>query len=129
MRIELQHPEVAFRSCDDCRKWFYDEKTGKPRTSRDGSRLPRLKESTLACVADRCPKGHYSKPIQLSIADRVVLDLYRASRATGGAVLSDEERGDELLMLALGLIDNVVEQARLMQLSQSMAAIALSVKG
>ena len=31
LRLELEHPKVAFRDCGHCRKYYYDEKTGKAR--------------------------------------------------------------------------------------------------
>lgn len=123
------HPEVAFRSCDDCRKWYYDEETGEPRVSvRTGERLERLKESTLLCVMDKCPKGHYSKPIELSEADRQVVDLYRAAKATGGAVLNEEERRDNILKLVFGQLDVVFASAERAQLTQSLAAMVLRAR-
>lgn len=49
----LDHPEVAYRTCEECCRWFYDSKTGI-RSERFGEPLPRDDGSKPSCLA--CPK-------------------------------------------------------------------------
>ena len=49
----LAHPEVAFRSCEDCERWIYDAETGKKKT-RAGRPIARPHISRPPCST--CPK-------------------------------------------------------------------------
>lgn len=105
--MQLFHPEVAYRSCDDCRRWFYDPKTGERRKSRTGGYLKRQSESSLPCVSDECPKGDYKKPIESSLEIDRTLTLYRHAKATGGRSLTTAEAKDRLLAEAFALLDDL----------------------
>lgn len=106
IRLETQHPSVAFRDCNDCRKHLYNETgpdAGKPILAR-GTKLPVLrdKRSPPMCELDGCPKGHWSKPNnKLTERDHEFVVLVRASMATGGSVLTAAERCDPLFTHAL----------------------------
>ena len=57
LRLALEHPEVADRSCDDCRKWMYDDagNVAKRRDTR-GIELPILRPAAVPTPCYRCPK-------------------------------------------------------------------------
>lgn len=59
MRLLLLHPLVAWRDCEHCLKYRYDEKTGKPETQRRSEELiPRDEAFPALCrTAKGCPKG------------------------------------------------------------------------
>lgn len=48
MGLILAHPEVAYRSCQDCKAWIFDHKTGK-KEMRNGQPIPRLPGVKLPC--------------------------------------------------------------------------------
>lgn len=62
----------------------------------------------VPCETDAgCKKGHWSKPIEIKPKFIKLLNLYDAVRATSGACLSEEQKGNMLLMRALAMIDSV----------------------
>lgn len=129
IELELYHPEVAFRSCEFCKEYQHDETTGKPvQNIRTKELLKRTKLETLPCIQDTCPKGHYSKPIAISRRERRIIDLYRAAKASGGAILTDAERRDSLVAKAFSIMDELFEQASTQAIASSVAAIVLSSK-
>ena len=54
MSLLLTHPEVAYRSCEDCKRWIYDDKTGERRNLRTGEPMERPRGVPTPCL--RCPK-------------------------------------------------------------------------
>lgn len=127
MELELYNPKVAFRSCEFCKQFVHDEETGEPRRNiRTKELLPRLKLDSLPCVMDVCAKGHYLNPIKISRRERKIIDLYKASKASGGAVLNDAERNDRLILKAFAVLEDVFETAKNEAMAQSVAAIALA---
>jgi hypothetical protein len=48
----LAHPEVAYRSCEDCKRWVYVDQTGKQQKDRKGHALQRVGRTPC----DRCAK-------------------------------------------------------------------------
>ena len=127
VRLELYHPEVAFRNCNHCRKFFYDDKTGKPREDRNKQLLPRLKETTLPCVnGEGCPKGHYSKPLKLSPEERQIVDLYGMVRATGGMCLTEAERNDSITTYSLSLIDSEYRRFESQETARNIAGVVIA---
>lgn len=67
MRLRLLHPEISGVSCDDCKLFLFDLKTGK-KELHCGEPIARPKGTKPPCDfgPDQCPKGHYSKPKELS---------------------------------------------------------------
>lgn len=62
-----EHPTVATRSCDDCRKWEHNETDGKRIENQDGTPRLRIIQSTPPCEDERgCPKGHWREPLELT---------------------------------------------------------------
>ncbi len=68
--------------------------------TRAGELEPRVWKLRPPCENPKqgCAKGHWSAPIEITAAQRRVLDLFEAATATGGAVLSEAERRDEILL-------------------------------
>lgn len=129
VELELYHPEVAFRSCKFCKEYQHDEQTGLPvRNHRTKELLKRTKLETVPCIQDRCPKGHFDKPIEISKRERRIIDLYRAAKASGGAVLTEAERRDALVARAFSMLEDVYEQARNQAIATSVASIVLASK-
>jgi hypothetical protein len=89
--LQRLHPEVAGRSCDDCRKYIYTA-AGEIDTYQDldesGAVVKRPKERlpgirTPCDTPTGCPKGHYTAPFELSSRAASALDYYRRCRAVG----------------------------------------------
>lgn len=60
----MSSPQLALRSCEDCRAWLYDLQTGLPIIDRKGNKQPR--KTPTPCELSGCPKGHWRAPIELS---------------------------------------------------------------
>ncbi len=88
MLLILRHPEVAFRDCGHCRKWQYDEKTGR-QTMWHGKPLARPPKLKLPCEyilpngQTKCPKGSPHAGRALTEANYEAYDHYLQCRATG----------------------------------------------
>lgn len=66
LEIALTHPLLSLRSCDMCRKWWFDEDTGYV-CQNAGGPVKRPSYSILACDTNTgCPKGHHSHPIEMN---------------------------------------------------------------
>lgn len=66
--LELLHPAVAFRDCQLCQKYKYNEETGILATwGPDNEPLPRGPKGKPPCrTASGCPKGTPENPLSLS---------------------------------------------------------------
>ena len=73
-----------------------------------------------------CKKGHWRKPIEIKPHFMKLLNLYDAVRATSGACLSEEQRGNVLLMRALAMVDSVARQGERMALASIVRSSVLS---
>lgn len=81
--IELTAPQVARRSCDECRKWWYDHDTGKV-VEKGGKKLKRVPGSSLPCEAGvGCAKGHWHAPKSLSAKNHKAYEHYLGCRSLG----------------------------------------------
>jgi hypothetical protein len=84
------HPEVAYRSCDDCRVHEYDD-SGKQKTlievTPDGEiEVPKKRPpgAKLPCETNAgCPKGHWLEPKGFTPASRLAYEFFCECRATG----------------------------------------------
>lgn len=103
----LGNPLLANRSCADCAKYRYDDQTGRLRKNRDGS--PMLRPAGMSTPCHRCPKisPRQEWRFRLSKQNRRTVELYYASRATGGACLG-ELATDEILIANFAAIDQIV---------------------
>jgi hypothetical protein len=98
VQLILLHPEVAFRDCEHCLVYSYDEETGELEYGRelgpDGERLPlkRLPVLPAPCrrvdrhgkpVEPGCPKGTPENPVALSPQNEAAWQYWRECRAVG----------------------------------------------
>lgn len=89
MKLVLLHPEVAYRDCQHCLKFLYDDK-GKPVPSReaeisgkDGKYRERDSSCPPECRTDKgCPKGTPEKPKTLTPENTQAWIHYRECKAT-----------------------------------------------
>jgi hypothetical protein len=81
--LEREHPLVAFRDCESCKKWLYDEKTGMIHT-RNGVNSPRGNVPT-PCDEPKlgCHKGHYDKQMVLSDRNQMAYQHFKECKAVG----------------------------------------------
>ena len=80
MSLILNHPRVALRDCDHCKKWLYNEETGKIEQRR-GKDVPRA--TPPPCEFGNCPKGSPDAGIELSAMNWQAYRHYQECRATG----------------------------------------------
>jgi hypothetical protein len=67
VELFLQHPMLGLRSCQLCRKYWYDEDSYTVVTDHDGRPKTRPEHAPVACeTGTGCLKGHHSDPIELS---------------------------------------------------------------
>lgn len=71
------------------------------------------------------PRGSIEKPIEPTLAQLRLIDLYRAVRATSGACLDADQRSDGLLNFVLGQLDEEFRRHERGELSQNLSAIIL----
>lgn len=106
--LQSEHPQVAYRDCDDCRKWLYDEDASKPERKLDRQGNPIRRTQHHACLCERpsgCPKGHWSKPKEMTKQQRQLLDFHASVRASYGAALTGEAAQCRALLYVLGQLD------------------------
>lgn len=80
----LRHPEVYYRSCEDCQKFLYDEKTGAKCLHR-GEPLARTAGNLAPCrrVEGSCPKGTPENPKVLSERNERAYQHFKRCKLTG----------------------------------------------
>lgn len=84
MRLVLLHPQVAYRDCDHCQKYIYDESTGDVVLNR----LDEPRERDAGCpplcrTKKGCPKGTPENPQSLTPENEMAYQHYRECRAVG----------------------------------------------
>ena len=126
----MMHPKLAARSCDHCRLWQYDEKSGEVEVGRDGNPAKRI--TRTPCEASLgCAKGHWATPKAraLTKSEEMLVALYHASKATGGAVLNEHERNDNVLVLLFSYLERIHQARNTNELASTMAATMVRLKG
>jgi hypothetical protein len=87
VRLVRLHPEVAFRSCEDCLKHVYDEQTGRRAEypPQSGRPIPRAAGNEPPCRRgpDKCPKGHPAAGRELTEVNWQAYMHYLECKATG----------------------------------------------
>lgn len=63
--LATRTPWLAKVSCEQCGHYWYDPLVGRT-AKRDGVPLRRIPGTPLACDSGRCPKGHWSNPVQFT---------------------------------------------------------------
>ena len=83
----LTAPQVAFRNCEHCQMYVYDEATGRPYENppRSGGLVVRPPGTFPPCriAGVGCPKGTPENPLGLSAANQTAWRHDRECRATG----------------------------------------------
>lgn len=83
MLLRLLHPEVAFRDCEHCKKYSYDEDTGAVRLFH-GQPLPRDAAEKPPCrTSIGCPKGTPENPRALTPENWLCYKHYQRCRVVG----------------------------------------------
>lgn len=85
MILILDHPQVAFRDCDHCKAWMYDEDTGALfRDKMHNEPVPRARGVKTACETKRgCPKGTPENSNALSPKNWLAYQHYKRCHAVG----------------------------------------------
>lgn len=78
----MLHPKVAFRDCNECLKWQYDEETGEIK-QRHGQPMRRISKPWCMIPNLGCPKGHIDNPKGLSPKNIRAWGHYLECRAVG----------------------------------------------
>ena len=89
---------------------MFDEETGEPIKARSGDGYDLRRGKTPCEASIGCAKGHYNEQPDLNASQQSVIDLYHASRASGGAVLSEAERSDWWLAETFGKLYEIDER-------------------
>lgn len=102
-----QHPRVAFRDCEHCRKWLYNEKDGTIH-QRHGKDVPRGNIPTPCDDPKQsCPKGHYDDQKTLSARNEMCYHYIKE----GAAVNWDGVPHDSVTRRNKVLIDDIESNA------------------
>jgi len=87
VQLLLLHPEVAYRSCEDCQKYVYDHETGKREEYPPGSGNPvkRILGQLPPCSQGPtvCPKVSPDAGIELNEKNQECYRHYLECRTTG----------------------------------------------
>lgn len=87
MQLLLLHPEVAYRSCEDCKKYVYNHETGVKEEFPEGSGKPvlRIKGSLPPCAMGptACAKVSPEAEIELNERNKQAYLHYLECRAVG----------------------------------------------
>ncbi|WP_417386929.1 hypothetical protein [Gimesia sp.] len=78
----LFHPEVAFRDCDHCQDYLYDETTGKVKMFH-GEPVERLPSVPAPCRCKGCPKGTPERQKVLSPKNYRTYQHWKECKAVG----------------------------------------------
>lgn len=87
VELILYHPKVAYRSCQSCQEYLYDEDTGqvsidrKFATPRAEKRPAVMPPPCRTCIG--CPKGTPENSRELSPKNRLAYEHYLQCRAVG----------------------------------------------
>lgn len=119
MILLLNHPEVAGRTCDDCKRYVYDAETGKQATKRRKDEngevrlLPALRPPGGKTPCATCPKCQWSEAktpeagqrAELTQRNLRALEMYYQRRAAGGSVAPS-------LVRKFGIIEELLDDER-----------------
>ena len=88
--LELKHPEFATRSCEACKKWWYDDDGTVLRVG--GRPLRRDPNAGLLCDSrEGCPVGKPDKQKRLTPKNREAWKHFREFRAVGLSLIHISE--------------------------------------
>lgn len=108
LRMLLSYPEVATRSCDDCKKWLYNDDGG--RVKRCGMDVPRHSNQPTPC--HKCPKKspEEAHKYELSLKNQKAVQFHSVSKAVGFRNLTPEMANDPILQRNFAIIGGIEEQ-------------------
>ena len=81
MKLVLLHPTLAFRDCNHCQQWQYNEQTGEVEQWRDQP-LKRIGKPPCLTTAG-CPKGSPAAGYELTEANWLAFAHYKKCKAVG----------------------------------------------
>ena len=83
--LAAKHPKIASRSCGDCIKYWYNEKTGQPTMEGPAdNRRPMLRDGVPMCRTQTgCPKGTPEQSKELSANNKWALRHHQQCKAVG----------------------------------------------
>jgi hypothetical protein len=82
VRLFVKNPKLAKRSCDECRKYWYDE--NGERVTYNGKYIERVDESPVACdTTFGCLAGHYLNQLRLTPVNKMAYLHFQDCQATG----------------------------------------------
>jgi hypothetical protein len=123
LKLWVLHPEVATRSCDECKRFVFDD-NGK-KMMRGGNPVPRQPGANPPCRT--CPKisPENEKNCTLSEKNWKTIQLWYQSKATGGNVPLDDIARENL-----GLVQYVMDAVSTVENAKAtmMAMAPLMVK-
>ena len=122
----LAHPQMVNRTCDECRKWIYDDTPAElSSTVKTWHGQPMKRERGAPCPCHRCPKAkspEAGEKIDAAVVKAfAVLEKYYQVKATSGLVLSESERSDSIVQRNLGICEELVRMSEQVQLAKMMA--------
>ena len=82
VKLEIENPRLARRSCEDCKKYWYNENTGLVILGHLGEKTERYGE-TLCQTETGCRKGTPEKQKSFSKANRWAWNHYQKCSAVG----------------------------------------------
>ena len=84
VRLLKLHPEVAYRDCEDCKQWVYNEETGQ-RDEKGGKPVPRYSGIKPPCgySSQGCAKGTPENSVGLTEQNTMAYQFIRECRAVG----------------------------------------------
>lgn len=115
----MLHPKVAFRDCNHCLQWQYDEEKGEVKW-KHGKPLPRLSKPPCMLPQMGCPKGHIDQQRGLSEKNMRAWSHYLECSATG------QFPDDSIVRRNAGIIHSVetaVERSKRDELLITMRAV------
>lgn len=115
---------------------MWNEETGERELGRNGLPILRPANAPTKCetyaIRERlrpgqaegaCPKGHWKSEPDLTAGEEMVIDLYRAAKVTGGAMLTEGERSSAWLMMVFSRLAEVDALYEVKQKAEQSAAI------
>lgn len=118
VRLMLLNPLLGIRSCELCKKYWFDEDSGKI-VMRGDELILRPRYATLRCEiteSDGCLKGHHSNPIELNDRNRKAWQHFLARRHVG---LTETERTDPIVQKNWQILGDLVEKHGLSDVHRS----------
>lgn len=124
--LQADKPGIAFRDCRDCREHLYHEegeKSGQRILNKMGQPMRRKPSQKPMCERPSgCPKGHWSKPKEITANQQRLVDFYASVRATNGIALGPNP--PRALLFAIGQLDQIVRSIEAGRQHATLVAIA-----